>query len=42
MSYSYVVEVAVDQQQFGQELKPGDCIVAVSHGLASLLPHDAW
>lgn len=41
-SYSNVVEVTVDQQKFGQELKPGNCIVTVSHGLTTLLPHDTW
>lgn len=41
-SYSNVVEVPVDQQEFGQELEPGNCIVAVSHSLTTLLPHDTW
>lgn len=41
-SYTYVVEVTVDQQKFSQELKPGNCIVTVSHSLPTLPSHDAW
>lgn len=40
--YAYVVEVTVDQQEFRQELKPGNCIVTVPHSLTTLPPHDAW
>lgn len=41
-SYSNVVEVTVDQKKLGQELKPGDCIVTVSHSLTTLASHDTW
>lgn len=34
--------MTVDQQEFCQELKPGNCIVTVSHGLTTLFPHDTY
>jgi len=33
--------MAVYKQQFGEELEPRDCIVAVSHGLSSFFAHDS-
>lgn len=41
-SYSNVIEVTVDQKKLSQELKPGDCIVTVSHSLTTLTSHNTW